>query len=100
MPWPEFKREETDVEIALWIADFNASHGYSPTLREAQEHFGWKSVSTAHVRFEALQHIGMIRVSNPLRRRAIEVSEDVIQARYDVGRDSSNDNDQHHLRAG
>ncbi len=37
-----------DEKRLAWIVDFTARYGYPPTVRQIQEHEGWKSVESAH----------------------------------------------------
>ena len=62
-----------DTEVALWIHQFKESHGYSPTIREACEQFGWKSPSTGHAAFKRMEKKGLIKMSDK-RRREITVA--------------------------
>lgn len=61
----------TDEEIALWIKAFQARSGYSPTIREMCEAFGWRSSSTGHVALGRLIKKGFVKVVKPARRELL-----------------------------
>lgn len=63
----------SDKELALWIKAFNERCGYSPTVREICEAFGWRSASTGHIALNRAIKNGFVSVEAPQRRRKLIV---------------------------
>lgn len=57
-----------------YIKEFSAGHGYSPTLQEIQEKFGFKSISTAHYHVKKLQDAGYLEKAEG-RSRSIKTKD-------------------------
>jgi SOS-response transcriptional repressor LexA len=39
---------DTQLRVVRYLKDFHDREGYYATVRDVQEHFGWKSSSTPH----------------------------------------------------
>jgi len=46
--------------VLAWLADYWASCGYGPTVREVQTHFGWRSPNGAAYHLQRLRAAGLI----------------------------------------
>jgi repressor LexA len=57
-------------KILQFLMDFNAEHGFPPTIRELCAHFGFKSLNTAHFHLRSLEKKGYIQV-HPGKGRGI-----------------------------
>ena len=72
-------------QVLKFLMDFNAKHGFPPTIRELCHYFGFKSLNTAHFHLRSLEKKGYIEIhsgkgrgitlpgSRPLSERQIPV---------------------------
>lgn len=60
---------DRQLEVYLFLKSYQEEHGYSPTTREIQQHFGWGSQTAAVQHLAALRRKGAIR-SEPNKARA------------------------------
>jgi repressor LexA len=60
-------------EVWDYLEDFNATHGYAPTLEEIGAHFGLSSLATVHKHLSNLERKGLIARKWNLSR-AIEIT--------------------------
>lgn len=51
---------EKTTEIYGFICDFNRANGYSPSVREIEQHVGMSSTSTVHSYLKRLEECGYI----------------------------------------
>ena len=49
-------------QVLEFLLDFNADHGFPPTIRELGDHFGFKSSNTAHFHLRSLEKKGYIQI--------------------------------------
>jgi len=49
-------------QVLRFLMDFNAEHGLPPTIRELCEHFGFRSLNTAHFHLRSLEKKGYIQI--------------------------------------
>ena len=56
--------------VLKFLIDFNAEHGFPPTIRELCNYFGFKSLNTAHFHLRSLEKKGYIQV-HPGKGRGI-----------------------------
>jgi repressor LexA len=74
---PITKRQKETLDF---IREFKQKQGYSPSLKEIQEHFGLASVSTAHHHISALKDAGHLgREESQPRGITIYPSEQMVQ---------------------
>lgn len=59
-------------EVLDYLRNFIADNGYSPTVRELQAHFHWKSPDTAQRRLKDLVDAGLIERVGP---RALRIND-------------------------
>ncbi|UCD86480.1 MAG: transcriptional repressor LexA [Desulfobacterales bacterium] len=57
-------------QVLKFLVDFNAEHGFPPTIRELCHYFGFKSLNTAHFHLRSLEKKGYIQV-HPGKGRGI-----------------------------
>ena len=57
-------------QVLKFLIDFNAEHGFPPTIRELCDYFGFKSLNTAHFHLRSLEKKGQIQV-HPGKGRGI-----------------------------
>jgi repressor LexA len=57
-------------QVLKFLIDFNAEHGFPPTIRELCHYFGFKSLNTAHFHLRSLEKKGQIQV-HPGKGRGI-----------------------------
>ncbi len=57
-------------QVLQFLIDFNAEHGFPPTIRELCDHFGFKSLNTAHFHLRSLEKKGYIQI-HPGKGRGI-----------------------------
>ncbi|NVM23335.1 MAG: transcriptional repressor LexA [Desulfobacterales bacterium] len=62
------------AQVLTFLIDFNAEHGFPPTIRELCDHFGFKSLSTAHFHLRSLETKGYIQI-HPGKGRGITLPE-------------------------
>jgi repressor LexA len=60
--------------VLKFLINFNAEHGFPPTIRELCHHFGFKSLNTAHFYLRSLEKKGYIQI-HPGKGRGITLSE-------------------------
>lgn len=60
--------------VLKFLIDFNAKHGFPPTIRELCDHFGFKSLNTAHFHLRSLEKKGYIQI-HPGKGRGITLPE-------------------------
>jgi repressor LexA len=60
--------DPTDRELAEFIWRYGQEHGYSPSVRDLCEAFGWRSSSTGHDRMKRLEQNGIISIGLKARR--------------------------------
>jgi len=60
--------------VLKFLIDFNAEHGFPPTIRELCDHFGFKSLNTAHFHLRSLEKKGYIQI-HPGKGRGITLPE-------------------------
>lgn len=65
-------KDPTAKQLAVlsFIRSFITEHHYPPTMREINEHFGWKSTNAAFTHLDALEHKGFI-TRDPEKSRSI-----------------------------
>jgi repressor LexA len=56
--------------VLEFLVNFNTEHGFPPTIRELCQHFGFKSLNTAHFHLRSLEKKGYIQV-HPGKGRGI-----------------------------
>jgi repressor LexA len=56
--------------VLEFLVNFNTDHGFPPTIRELCQHFGFKSLNTAHFHLRSLERKGYIQV-HPGKGRGI-----------------------------
>ena len=56
--------------VLEFLVNFNTEHGFPPTIRELCQHFGFKSLNTAHFHLRSLERKGYIQV-HPGKGRGI-----------------------------
>jgi repressor LexA len=61
-------------EVLSFLLDFNTEYGFPPTIRELCDHFGFKSLNTAHFHLRSLEKKGYIQI-HPGKGRGITLSE-------------------------
>lgn len=61
-------------QVLKFLIDFNAKHGFPPTIRELCHHFGFKSLNTAHFHLRSLEKKGYIQI-HPGKGRGITLPE-------------------------
>jgi repressor LexA len=61
-------------QVLKFLINFNAEHGFPPTIRELCHHFGFKSLNTAHFYLRSLEKKGYIQI-HPGKGRGITLSE-------------------------
>jgi len=61
-------------QVLKFLIDFNAEHGFPPTIRELCEHFGFKSLNTAHFHLRSLEKKRYIQI-HPGKGRGITLPE-------------------------
>jgi repressor LexA len=61
-------------QVLTFLMDFNAQYGFPPTIRELCNHFGFKSLNTAHFHLRSLERKGYIRI-HPGKGRGITLPE-------------------------
>jgi len=59
--------------MLAFLVDFAAEHGFPPTIRELCDHFGFKSLNTAHFHLRTLEKKGYLRI-HPGKGRGITLS--------------------------
>jgi len=59
--------------LFTFLVDFAAEYGFPPTIRELCDHFGFKSLNTAHFHLRALEKKGYIQV-HPGKGRGITLA--------------------------
>jgi repressor LexA len=59
-------------EVFLFIVDYKTEHGFSPTVRDTMERFGFTSPQGVVCHFKALEKKGLIR-RIPGKSRAIKI---------------------------
>ncbi len=57
-------------QVLKFLVDFNENNGFPPTIRELCNHFGYKSLNTAHFHLRALEKKGYIQI-HPGKGRGI-----------------------------
>jgi repressor LexA len=57
-------------QVLEFLVNFNTEHGFPPTIRELCQHFGFKSLNTAHFHLRSLEKKGYIQV-HPGKGRGI-----------------------------
>ena len=57
-------------QVLEFLINFNTEHGFPPTIRELCQHFGFKSLNTAHFHLRSLERKGYIQV-HPGKGRGI-----------------------------
>ncbi|RLB89900.1 MAG: repressor LexA [Deltaproteobacteria bacterium] len=65
-------------QVLRFLIDFNAEHGFPPTIRELCHHFGFKSLNTAHFHLRSLKKKGYIQI-HPGKGRGITLSGKYLQ---------------------
>lgn len=60
------------TDLLAYLRSFIEENGYAPSVRELQEHFGWKSPDTAQRRLRELVDQGLIERVGP---RAIRIKQ-------------------------
>ena len=60
--------------VLTFLMDFNAKYGFPPTIRELCDHFGFKSLNTAHFHLRSLEKKGYIQI-HPGKGRGITLPE-------------------------
>jgi repressor LexA len=60
--------------VLRFLMDFNAKYGFPPTIRELCDHFGFKSLNTAHFHLRSLKKKGYIQI-HPGKGRGITLPE-------------------------
>ncbi|MBN1841864.1 MAG: transcriptional repressor LexA [Deltaproteobacteria bacterium] len=60
--------------VLRFLMDFNAKYGFPPTIRELCDHFGFKSLNTAHFHLRSLKKKGYIHI-HPGKGRGITLPE-------------------------
>ena len=61
---------EKQGQVLKYLTDFNIKHGFPPTIRELCDHFGFKSLNTAHFHLRSLEKKGHIQI-HPGKGRGI-----------------------------
>jgi len=61
-------------EVLTFLMDFTAEYGFPPTVRELCDHFGFKSLNTAHFHLRSLEKKGYIQI-HPGKGRGITLLE-------------------------
>ncbi len=61
---------EKQAQVLKFLIDFNAEHGFPPTIRELCHYFGFKSLNTAHFHLRSLEKKGQIQI-HPGKGRGI-----------------------------
>ncbi|MBE9582754.1 MAG: transcriptional repressor LexA [Proteobacteria bacterium] len=61
-------------QVLRFLMDFNADYGFPPTIRELCDHFGFKSLNTAHFHLRSLEKKGYIQI-HPGKGRGITLPE-------------------------
>ncbi len=61
-------------QVLKFLIEFNAEHGFPPTIRELCDYFGFKSLSTAHFHLRSLEKKGYIQI-HPGKGRGITLPE-------------------------
>ncbi len=62
------------AQVLTFLMDFNAEHGFPPTIRELCDHFGYRSLNTAHFHLRSLEKKGYIQI-HPGKGRGITLPE-------------------------
>jgi repressor LexA len=57
-------------QVLTFLVDFNAKNGFPPTIRELCDHFGFRSLNTAHFHLRSLEKKGYIQI-HPGKGRGI-----------------------------
>lgn len=57
-------------QVLTFLMDFDAQYGFPPTIRELCDHFGFKSLNTAHFHLRSLERKGYIQI-HPGKGRGI-----------------------------
>ena len=57
-------------QVLTFLIDFNAQNGFPPTVRELCDHFGFRSLNTAHFHLRSLEKKGYIQI-HPGKGRGI-----------------------------
>lgn len=60
--------------LLTFLVDFAAEYGFPPTIRELCDHFGFKSLNTAHFHLRALERKGYLQV-HPGKGRGITLAD-------------------------
>ena len=61
---------EKQGQVLKYLTDFNIKHRFPPTIRELCDHFGFKSLNTAHFHLRSLEKKGHIQI-HPGKGRGI-----------------------------
>jgi repressor LexA len=61
-------------QVLKFLIDFNAKHGFPPTIREICDYFGFKSLNTGHFHLRSLEKKGYIQI-HPGKGRGITLPE-------------------------
>ncbi|OEU52123.1 MAG: repressor LexA [Desulfobacterales bacterium S3730MH5] len=67
------------AQVLTFLMDFIAEHGFPPTIRELCDHFGFRSLNTAHFHLQSLKNKGYIQI-HPGKGRGITLPETRRQA--------------------
>lgn len=67
------KITQQQASILMFLVEETKRNLYQPSLREVQEHFGFKSVNAVHGHIRALQRKGYLGQSNPGQARCIPI---------------------------
>jgi len=62
------------AQVLTFLMDFNAEHGFPPTIRELCDRFGYRSLNTAHFHLRSLEKKGYIQI-HPGKGRGITLPE-------------------------
>lgn len=62
------------AQVLTFLMDFNAEHGFPPTIRELCDHFGFRSLNTGHFHLRSLEKKGYIQI-HPGKGRGITLPE-------------------------
>lgn len=64
-------KKNLDAKIFEYICEFKKNYGYSPSIRDIQTEFGFKSTSTVAYHLQKIENDGLIKRTNGINRAII-----------------------------
>lgn len=62
---------ERQAKVLQFIVIYHGQHGYSPSYREIQEHFGFSSTTAVMGHLKALEKKGKIKITPKINRSIV-----------------------------